>query len=271
MKKFIYVAVCFAAVATLGSCKKKVTSTPGMAAKHYVEQMCCDNYEDFVEAIVFTEPVEPATQAAPAASADKATQKATRRAISKSHADQLRAVHHPDVTDRGGVKEVRIVSETPAEDNLSTAVVLSSHYNDGTVETINVDMVNENKMWKIRETPYKEIWKATNADGDTETIKIRSGHDRDFIKDNDNGERQFVKSILRRDGPVERIKTLSDGRRHREVIKHITDEEGRDLSKLIVDGDKIGVKTIDHANNTVVKTISSVDGERESAREVIEK
>ncbi len=84
---------------------------------------------------------------------------------------------------------------------------------------MNYQMVNHNNVWKIRETPYKEIWKATTADGDVETIKIRSGHHRDFVKEKDHGEKQFVKDIVKRDGQVEVIKTLRNGERHREVIK----------------------------------------------------
>lgn len=254
MKKILYIAVCLAAVASMGSCKKKVATTASQAAKQYAEHLRNDNYDKFVEAIVFTEPVAPAV----------------RKVVNKAHATQLRTIHHPSITERGGIKEVRVVSETPAPDKKSAKVVLTNHYNNGTVETVNYDMVNQNNMWKIRETPYKEIWKATTNNGDVETLKLRSGHERDFIKENDNGERQFVKDIEKRNGEVEVIKTLENGNRHREVIKTL-DEANREIDKLKVGGDKIGTKDIDRVNTEVLKAKENVNGQRDRVREVISK
>jgi len=254
MKKILYIAVCLAAVASMGSCKKKVASTASQAAKQYAEHLRSDNYDKFVEAIVFTEPVAPAVK----------------KVVNKVHATQLRTIHHPSVTKKGGIKEVRVVSETPAPDKKSAKVVLTNHYNNGVVETVNYDMVKANNIWKIRETPYKEIWKATTNEGSVETIKLRTGHDRDFIKEKDNGEKQFVKDITHRNGQVEVIKTLENGIRHREVIKTIEDGN-REVDKLKVGGNKIGVKDIDRVNSEVLKAKENVNGQRDHVRKVISK
>ncbi len=210
MKKILCFVACLAVIAALGSCNKKsVAATPGLAAKQYVEHIMNDDYEAFVNAISFTEPVSAAM----------------RKSVNKAHAAALRAIHQPDIAQRGGIKEVRIVSEKPSADNTTCDVVVANHYNDGLVKTINLHMVNDYDVWKVRETPYKEIWRATTSEGDTEVIKVRTGHERDFIKDKDldTGEKQFIKDINRHNGEVEVIKVLEDGQRHKEVIRTLKD------------------------------------------------
>ena len=216
MKKFFYLAACCAIVGAFASCNKKsAAATPGMAAKQYVEHIMNDDYEAFVEAVSFTQPV-PA---------------ATKKAVNKAHAAALRTIHQPAVAERGGIREVKLISEKTSSDNKTCDVVLAKHYNNGVVSTVNLHMVNDYNMWKVRETPYKEIWKATTSEGNTEILKVRTGHDRDFFKekDYDTGEKQFVKDISRRDGQVEVIKVLENGKRHREVIKTLKDGTTRDV------------------------------------------
>jgi hypothetical protein len=149
---------------------------------------------------------------------------------------------------------------------------MAHHYNDGMVKTVDLLMLNDNNVWKVRETPYKEIWRGTTSNGDTEVVKIRSGHNREFIKDKDKdlGEKEFVKDILKRDGQIEVVKVLVDGRRHREVIKTL-DEGNRVIDKLKVDGDKIDVKDIDRRTQEVLKDKEIIDGQVSRHREVIQK
>ncbi len=211
MKKIIYLAFCcLTAAAVVTSCRPKVVAaTPGEAAKQYVEHIMNNDYEAFVKAISFTE-TPPAEMKAE---------------VDKAHATALRAIHHPDVARRGGIREVKLVSEKPSPDNTSCDVVVASHYNDGLVKTVNLHMINEYDMWKVRETPYKEIWRATTSEGNTEVIKVRTGHERDFVKDKsrDTGEKQFIKDINHHNGQVEVIKVLENGQRHREVIRTLDD------------------------------------------------
>jgi hypothetical protein len=186
-----------------------VASTPGAAAKQYVEHIMRGDYESFVEAVSFSD-------TPPTGMTDQ---------LEKAHAEALRTIHLPDVDSRGGIREVKVVSEKPSPDNRTCDVVLASHYNDGLVKTVNLHMINDYDVWKIRETPYKEIWRATTSEGNTEVIKVRSGHDRDFIKDKnvDTGEKQFIKDINHNDGRVEVIKVLENGQRHREEIRTLDD------------------------------------------------
>lgn len=209
MKKIICFLTLCAAVGSLGSCTKKAAATPGTVAKQYVEHIMNDDYEAFVDAISFTEPVAPEHRAT----------------VNRAHASALRTIHQPNISENGGIKEVKVVSEEMAPDNKSCDVTLSSHYNNGMVKTIDMTMINEDDIWKVRETPRKEIWKGTTSEGDTEVIKVRSGHERDFIKDKDvdTGEKQFIKDINHRNGNVEVVKVLENGRRSREVIRNLGD------------------------------------------------
>ncbi|MDR2913165.1 MAG: hypothetical protein LBV38_07785 [Alistipes sp.] len=208
MKKILFLVTCLAAAAALGSCNKRATATPGGAAKHYVEQLQNDNYEAFIAGIAFVKPVEVVAPAA-------------RESSECSCAESLRAIHRPDVVERGGIREVRLVSEKVAPDHMTCDVTLTNHYLNGDIETIDFTMVNEVDVWKVRENPYKEIWHATDNNGNIEVIKVRTGHERDFFKGHDDGgEREFVKNILRHNGQKEIVKVLENGTRHREVIEN---------------------------------------------------
>lgn len=194
-------------VAALGaSCHSGTTAaTPGEAAKKYIEHIVNNDYEAFVNVISFVEP--------PAAGG--------RMAVNRAHAASLRSIHHPDVAEHGGIREVRVLHEKMSPDNRSCDVSIANRYDDGMVKRIDLRMINDMDVWKVRETPRKEIWRATTSEGDTEVIKVRSGHRRDLIeeRDGDTGEKQFIKDIVKRDGQIEVVKVLEDGRRHREVIK----------------------------------------------------
>lgn len=258
MKKILYFVACCGIVAAVGaSCHSKtVAATPGAAAKKSVEYIMNNDYERFVDQISFIEPVAPAY----------------RKATNRTHATALRAIHHPDITRHGGIKEVRVVSEKMSPDNRTCDVRVASHYNDGMVKNVDMHMINDNKVWKVRETPYKEIWRATTTEGDTEVLKVRSGHERDFVKDKEHetGKKQFLKDVQKRDGQVEVVKVMEDGRRHREVIKTL-DESNREIDKLKIDTDKVDAKDIDHTNREILKDKEKIDGERARNREVIKK
>jgi hypothetical protein len=204
-------AVALSMLALGSSCRPKATAaaTPGVAAKQYIEHIMNDDYDAFVKAIKFTEPVPDATRAT----------------VNRAHAAALRTIHRTNVEEHGGIKEVQLVSEKMSPDNNTCDVVVCSHYHDGMAKTINMHMTKDNNVWKVRETPYKEIWRATTSTGDTEVIKVRTGAERDFIKDKDRdtGEKQFIKDINRAGGEVEVVKVLENGRRHREVIKSMPD------------------------------------------------
>lgn len=226
MKKLVYLAALCAAVVSFDSCKsKKVAQTPALAAKEYTEGMCNGNYDAFVEMIVFEEAVAPA-----------------KPEVKKAHSTALKTIHKPSVDEKGGVKEVAVVSEKVAPDGKTADVVLTNTYNNGHVETVNYKMVNDAETWKIRVNDNKEVWRAITKDGDHEVIKIRDGKDRDFVKTKEDGEKQFVKEITKRNGQVEVIKTLENGERHREVLKDIEDGN-RHIEKIKEDGEKSSPKT----------------------------
>jgi hypothetical protein len=211
MKKIVIPIVAILVAFASYSCRPKASAatTPGVAAKQTIEHIMNDDYDAFVKSISFTQPVPDAHRAS----------------TNRAHAAALRTIHRTNVEEHGGLKEVQLISEKMSPDNKTCDVVVCSHYNDGMVKTINMQMVNDRNVWKVRETPYKEIWRATTSNGDTEVIKVRTGAERDFIKDKnqDTGEKQFIKDINRADGEVEVVKVLENGRRHREVIKSMPD------------------------------------------------
>jgi len=223
MKKILYIALACAAVMAVGaSCNKKAAATPGVTAKRYVEHIVNDDYESFVKAISFTQPVSKARSAE----------------VEKVHAAALRAIQHPKTVERGGIKEVKVVSEKMSPDNKTCEVVLANHYNNGVVSTMEMRMAKEDGEWKVRETPGKEIWKATTSEGDTEVVKVRTGGEREFVKDKvrDMGEKQFVKDIHRAGGDVEVVKVLEDGSRHKEVIKSAVNEAQHNAGQALENG-----------------------------------
>jgi hypothetical protein len=178
-----------------------VATTAGDAAKGYVEHIMRGDYESFVRGVSFASPV-PADQA---------------RRLEKTHAEALRTLHLPDVAGRGGISQVRVLSEKFSPDNRSCHVVVANRYGDGLVKTVNLDMVNEGDVWKIRETPYREIWRATTSEGATEVVKVRPAGD------GAEGQKLFVKDINHPDGKVEVVRVLENGERHRQHVPILDD------------------------------------------------
>jgi hypothetical protein len=210
MRRISHILALGLVVLATASCRPRpVAATPGEAAKQYVEHIMRGDYEAFVEGVSFAD----APPTGMTAGQDRA------------HAEALRAIHMVDVNDRGGIREVRVISERPSADNRICDVILASHYHDGLVKTVSLHMVNDYDVWKIRETPYKEIWRATTSEGDTEVVKVHDGATRDFIKAKDRvtGAKEFIKDIDRHNGEVEVVKVLEGGRRHREVIRTMDD------------------------------------------------
>lgn len=281
MKKLVYLVVCCATVASFAACKgkNKTAQTPAVAAKEYVELIKVGNYEEFVDAIVFEEPAK-----APAVTPEQ------KKAVKTSNAQALKTVHHATVEEKGGLKDVAVVSETVAPDGQTADVILAGTYNNGEIETITCKMVNDEKRWKIRVNDNKEVWKAVNKDGDREVIKIREGHDRDFVKIKEDGERDIFKDIEYADRKVEKIKI--DGDReihidrttpHGEVIKVV--ENGKVVKavktkntehkaeiKTKADGEKDFVKVIEKRDGQVevIKTLHNGERHREVIKDLVE-
>ncbi len=260
MKKFVYLAVICAAVAALASCKEKKTEkTAALAAKEYTESLLNGDYDGFVDLVVFAEPT-PGTTTVP-----------VKPEVKKVHSSTLKAIHQPSVDEKGGVKSVAVASEKVAPDGLSANVKLTNTYNNGEIEYIDYEMIYVEPVWKVKVNKNKEVWTATDINGDKEVIKIKEGANRDFVKTNDDGERQFVKEIVKRDGQVEVVKILENGEHYKEVVK-ILEEGDRLIEKEKDDAGKTVIKEIDKTNEEVVKAKDHEKGEQtERAKEVIEK
>lgn len=277
MKKIVYLALCFGALASLDSCNPKAKATPGQVAKRYTERIMNDDYDAFVRAIRFTETPADAAPKAKAYSrsmAKAATNDAqhemreSRRDWNHQAAREMRTVNHPSVTERGGIRQVEVVSEVVTPDE-SVDVIIENTYADGLVEQVEYKMINDDQDWKIRVTDNKEVWRATTDRHDRETLKIRDNRKRDFLKDNERGDRRFVKELTKRDGQREVVKTLGDGRRHRDVVK-VLEEGNRQIEKVKIDGHKlVDLKEVERGHDEIIKAKENFRGEHDRFREVV--
>lgn len=257
---------CAAATVTLAGCKdkKKTTvQTPSMAAKECAQCLKDGNYEGFVEAVVFEEPIA-VVAAKPMNGKSTSPRKATpARKVSKQqvrqHAAALKAMHQPEVQKKGGIKDVDVVSETVSPDGQTAVVVVTNAYNNGDVDQVGYLMVNdpETQQWKVKVNKNKEVWRAVSNDGTSEVVKVRDGDVRDFVKVKQDGHKDFIKEI---DGNHrEVLKAMEDG--HKEVIVDKGNAE-REVLKVMDGGKEVGAAKVKATENkAVVKNIE--DGDKE--------
>lgn len=225
MKKLVYILACCAVVASFSACKnKKVEKTAATAAKEYHELLNRDgNYEAFVDAIVFEEPTAIKTN------------KATQKAVKAAHARTIRTIHHDDVRSKGKLKDVRVVSEKLSGDGKKANVTLAGTYNNGVIETVTYEMVNDSRDWKIRVNDYKEVWKAVDNEGNREVVKLREDADRrNFAKAKDAEDREVIKEIDGTHRDIEKIKL--DG--NREIRIDRTNHDG-EVYKVFDNGEEV--------------------------------
>lgn len=131
MKKVIYLSLAMMCILSMIACSSG--STPGAAAKKYVGYMQAGDYEKFVEGIAFPEET----------SAEELQQaKDMYVAMFKEKGDK-------EIQEKGGVKDIEILSETIAEDGKTAVVEVKMIYGNGETDTDKMDMILDNGNWKI--------------------------------------------------------------------------------------------------------------------------
>lgn len=192
-------------------CRPHQPQSPSVAAQRYAENLKTGNYDEFVNALDFDSKI----------SADSIKREKARLAA------MMRKKVHPAIAGRGGLKEMKVVSEKVAPDGKIADVVLKNVYNNGEVENIHYVMVNTDNVWKVRMGNDKEVWKTHTADGHEVVLELKEDEHRDIIKTNVDGEnREFVKVI---------------------------EEENREMLKVKENGEKDVVKVIEKSDEEVVK------------------
>ncbi len=182
-----------AAVAVMTNCGPKKQKASD-AAKLAVEHLRDGRYADFIEVV------------------DLDTLVVDEDSIvgRQGYADVLKSNVHRKIQDKGGIKDVAVVSEMPSSDGAISDVKLRNTYNNGDVEEVDLVMVcMPDNVWKVKMGNDKEVWTTTYADGTKETVKLKSDARRDIYKDNVDGERNYLK--IKEKGDEEVVKTKIDG------------------------------------------------------------
>lgn len=131
MKKLFYLVVAIAAVGMMASCGG--ASTPGAAAKSYVEEFAAGNYDKFMEGL-YVDPDEDM--------AEIEQQKTMLTSALKEKGDASK-------TEKQGISKVEVVSETIAEDGQTATVMLRYTYGNGETEESEMQMrLGSDNKWK---------------------------------------------------------------------------------------------------------------------------
>ncbi len=132
MKKLFTAALALAALALVVSCGSK-TSSPGSAAKAYMEYLAAGDADRFVEGIHFDESL----------SAEEVEQ-------SKAMwASLVQEKGKKSVDEKGGLESVEVISETISEDGQTANVELKLTFGNGDVEEEELSVMNVNGKWMM--------------------------------------------------------------------------------------------------------------------------
>jgi hypothetical protein len=180
MKNLIRLAMCVTAIVVFTDCCNKAKISPAEAAKNYAEHIMNGNYEAFVEEAIVVEPaVRP-------------------EEISQQKADYTKAIKkniHPEIRQKGGIREVNVTSENIAPDRKYAEVAVKQHYNNGETEDIIYAMVLDDRAWKLRLGHDKEVWLTKTPDGQRVVIKLKDSDHKEFIKVKEDDRKEFEKEI----------------------------------------------------------------------------
>ncbi len=131
MKKFIHLTLALVALCFVTACGGP--STPGAAAKRYMEMAGNGQYEKFVDGIAVDEDATP----------EEVKQFKTMMVA------MLEASGKAELEKKQGLKSVEVVNEEIAEDGQTAKVTLKSTYGDGTTDEETNHMVLRDGVWKM--------------------------------------------------------------------------------------------------------------------------
>lgn len=218
MKKTLLLSVCTIALITLGGCNNhKNTKNAGNVASEYAMSLQNGNYALFVDNMDFGEGM-------------------ARDEMRREKAKYVRLMNEkidPLLKGKGGIKRVKVKSESAANDGQTATVVLTNTYNNGQTEDITYDLVWVDNQWKIDMDKHRQVWKTKTADGRDVSFTLKDYDDKQVFKQDVDGDREFVKMIDEGDKQV--VKVKEDGDRMVEKVKEKDDEV---VIKEKVNGDK---------------------------------
>jgi hypothetical protein len=134
MKKLFYFVLAIAAMGVMASCGGGASS-PGAAAKMYMEAVAAGDYEKFIDGIY----VDP--ESTPEEIEEIEEQKTMLLAMIEEKGAE-------GIEEKGGIKSVEVVSEEIAEDGLATVILSITYGNGETEEGDPMEMRHDGKSWK---------------------------------------------------------------------------------------------------------------------------
>lgn len=130
MKKTIYFSLMVLCMMFIAACS---SDSPGKAAKKYASYMQSGEYEKFVDGFYFGEDASPEDM--------DQTKKMLLAMIQEKGAKGMEQ--------KGGLKEIEIVSEELSEDKKTAKVILKQIYGNGESDENTIDMVLVDGTWKM--------------------------------------------------------------------------------------------------------------------------
>ena len=131
MKKMIYFSLFVLTLGIFAACSS--SEKPGETAKKYAQYVADDKYDKFVDATAFDESATPEQI--------------------KEQKDMLLGLlqekGQKGIEDKGGLKNIDIVSEVISADGNNAKVSLLQTYGNGDTEKASYDMVKRNGTWKM--------------------------------------------------------------------------------------------------------------------------
>ena len=126
----IYLVLAIASTGVLASCS---SSSPGKAAKQYMEYLAEGEYDKLVDGLYFGED---------ASKEDIEKSKAMMKAI-------LMDKGRKSLEEKGGLKDIEVVSEEISPDGKSATVTLKQTFGNGETEEDDTDLVLVNGKWMM--------------------------------------------------------------------------------------------------------------------------
>lgn len=130
MRKVFYFSLMIAAIFAMASC---TSETPGQAAVKYCQYLQSNDFDKFVEGIVFDEKVTPE---------QAKEQKEELKALLKDKGAK-------EFEKKGGLKKVEMISEEISEDGNSAKVKIKYTYGNQTTEEEDTEMIKRDGKWMM--------------------------------------------------------------------------------------------------------------------------
>lgn len=131
MKKINYFCLFIITLGIFAACS--ASNSPGKAAQKYAEYIKEGKYDKFAENIVF----------------DKGVTQEEARKQKEMLITLMKEKGESSINEKGGIKEIEIVSEDLSANGDSAKVVLKQTFGNGMSENTNYEMLKQDGKWKM--------------------------------------------------------------------------------------------------------------------------